>query len=409
VIEVSMALVVLMLLDAFFIGHARSGLSDSPFGLTDRLAHDWPILAAHVILFACLLPMSAIDLEHYWVDVRFTNLAVIAGFVFHTLWTPKHSREWIRPWDTTGAVCLFALVALAVVWLVLVCQPRGDPEESEEGSIAAAEPLAPLSPVHPIRRLPPSLASPLRLGGWVGGVMLVATLVFLVFDEADVTELRHSGRALLPLGFFFMLIIWEGTLDRPADHQIMQAINDEREGARQMVMIESALLLPAVLAALVGAWVMRDGGELSGRISQALHTELRLPGLTMMRNWSPLYGLATAATGYIIAGAIGWTVRIVFTIAFGKEAFGAGDIHLMAAAGCIAGWPVVVLGFTLTCGLALIGWVAALPFKRTRAVPLGPWLSLSFLAVVVFYDSIIRWPPVARAIDTAHLLFLSNR
>ena len=232
VIEVSMALVVLMLLDAFFIGHARIGLSDSPFGLTDRLAHDWPILAAHVILFACLLPMSAIDLEHYWVDVRFTNLAVFAGFVCHTLWTPKHSREWIRPWDTTGTMCLFALVALAVVWLILVCQPRWGPEESEDGSMAGPErpPVLPL--VHPLRRLPSSLAAPSRFGGWVGCGMLLTTVVFLAFDEAEATGLRHTGRALLPLGFFFVLIIWESTLDRPADHQIMQAINEEREGAR---------------------------------------------------------------------------------------------------------------------------------------------------------------------------------
>jgi hypothetical protein len=52
----------------------------------------------------------------------------------------------------------------------------------------------------------------------------------------------------------------------------------------------------------------------------------------------------------------------------------------------------------------MIGWIVALPFKRTRAVPLGPWLSLSFLAVVVFYDSIIEWPVVARAVDTVNLL-----
>ncbi|GAF67564.1 unnamed protein product, partial [marine sediment metagenome] len=141
-------------------------------------------------------------------------------------------------------------------------------------------------------------------------------------------------------------------------------------------------------------------------ISDALHARTGIGGLALLRNWSPLSGLATAATGYVIAGALGWAVRIVFTLVFGKEAFGSGDIHLMAAAGCVAGWPVVVLGFFLTCGLALVGWVAALPFKRTRALPLGPWLSLSFLAVVVFYDSIIEWPLIARAIDVVRLLFL---
>jgi len=72
---------------------------------------------------------------------------------------------------------------------------------------------------------------------------------------------------------------------------------------------------------------------------------------------------------------------------------------MMAAAGCVAGWPVVLIGFFLTCVLALTGWIIALPFKRTRAVPLGPWLSLSILAVVVYYDSIISWPVIERAVD----------
>ena len=67
VIEVAMALITLMLLDAFFVGQVREGLSGSRFGLTDRLSYDWPIYLAHVILFACLLAMSTIDLEHYWV------------------------------------------------------------------------------------------------------------------------------------------------------------------------------------------------------------------------------------------------------------------------------------------------------------------------------------------------------
>jgi prepilin signal peptidase PulO-like enzyme (type II secretory pathway) len=106
-----------------------------------------------------------------------------------------------------------------------------------------------------------------------------------------------------------------------------------------------------------------------------------------------------------VAGAVGWIVRIVFTLAFGREAFGAGDIHLMAAAGCVAGWPVVVLGFLLTCILAIAGWLLCLPFKRTRAIPLGPWLALAFLIVVIYYDQIIEWRIIAHAVHTVHLLF----
>ena len=80
--------------------------------------------------------------------------------------------------------------------------------------------------------------------------------------------------------------------------------------------------------------------------------------MSVLRAGRRLYGLATAASGFGIAGAIGWTVRIVFTLIFGREAFGAGDIHLMAATGAVAGWPVVLMGFLLSCLLALVGWVA---------------------------------------------------
>ena len=62
-------------------------------------------------------------------------------------------------------------------------------------------------------------------------------------------------------------------------------------------------------------------------MSDLLHTRVRLGDYSMLRSCQPLYGLATAARGFVIAGAIGWTVRIVFTMIFGREAFGAGDTH----------------------------------------------------------------------------------
>ena len=81
----------------------------------------------------------------------------------------------------------------------------------------------------------------------------------------------------------------------------------------------------------------------------------------------------------MIAAGAGWAVRIVSNLAFGKEAFATGDIHMMAAAGAVAGWQVVMLGFVLTCLLASLGWLVLLPFKRGRAIPLGPWLTIGFL------------------------------
>lgn len=406
VVEATMAIVVLMLLDAFFIGQARAGLSDSAFGLTDHLSYDWPPFLAHVILFACLLPMAVIDIEYYWVDVRFTNLATVAGFVLHTLWTPKHSSEWFRPWDSTSVVSLFAIVALGIVWLVFACQPQAEADDTDGSATAEPPPLPAASA--PARRPPPSLASPSRLSGWVASFLLVGLLFALVLDETGAIPLHHAGRTLVPLVFLFVLVVAVSTTQRESDREIAEAIHEERHQARGMVLSEFALLVPAVIAGALGLWIMSGEGELPRRIGEALHAPVRVPGIHMMRNWAPLYGLATAATGYVVAGAVGWSVRIVFTLLFGKEAFGAGDIHLMAATGCVAGWPVVVLGFFLTSVLAMIGWVLALPFKRTRALPLGPWLSLSFLAIVVFYGPILSSPPIARTIETFRMLFLEN-
>lgn len=395
VVEASMALIVLMLLDAFFIGHVRDGLSTSIFGLTDRLSDDWPIFAAHIVLFGCLLPMSAIDLEHYWVDIRFTNLATIVGFVCHTLWTPRHSMDWIRPSNTTAVVSICALVGLVVVWVWMTCRPPAPEEEAEPVNVE--EPPFPTGEAPAVRRPPPSLRSPSRAFGWVAGLLLVLLFGALILDEAFGIDLRQAGRGLVPLVFFFNLIVWESTVHRPADRQIVEAIQEERHGARRMVLGELLVLLPALVAGLIGYFLATQAGELSDHLGQAIHGTARVSNWSPLAHWQPLYGFATAASGYIIAGALGWGVRIIFTLLFGKEAFGSGDIHLMAAAGCVAGWPIVVLGFFLTCALALVGWLAALPFKRSRALPLGPWLSLSFLAVVLFYKPITASQLIERA------------
>lgn len=391
-VEAMTAVVVLMLLDAFLIGHTRSGLSASEFGLTDRLSFDWPILTAHVILFGCLLAMSAIDLEHYWVDIRFTNLVTLAGFALHAIWTPRSSATWIRPGSDTSLASIAAIVGLGVTWLVLVCQTQGEPDEP----VAPPEeaPPEPRSPGRP----PPSLATPPRSAGWVLTLTLIGLLASLVMVEAMGVPVRHTGRALIPLALFFVLVVMASTVERASDQEVMDAIHDERHTARRVVLSELVLLLPALILGSIAWWIMHTGGELPERVTQALNYEFHIPQFALTRNWKPLVGLTTAASGFVIAGGVGWAVRIVFTLAFGKEAFGTGDIHLMAAAGAVAGWPVVILGFFLTCVVAMVGWLLTLPFKRTRALPLGPWLSLSILAVVIFYESILAWGPVARAL-----------
>ncbi len=393
VVEAGMAVVTLMLLDTFFIAQHRAGLLNSPVGLTEELSSDWPMLLSHVILFACLFAMSAIDLEHYWVDIRFTNLATCVGFATHALWTPRHSAAWVRPDDRTAVACLLASFGLGLVWLVLIC--RAPPEEVEEvpsvsDPVPADETAATAIPM----RREHWYELPSRAFAWASCLLLIWLFIELFLVESGRNRLPFTPRGITPLVLFFLLILRESTVVRGSDQEIVDAIEQERVFARRVALEEFALLLPALVLGALGWWLMSQSGdrEITTRISNTLHSDVGWGRTALFRHWTPLFGLATAATGYVIAGALGWALRIVFTLILGKEAFGTGDIHLMAAAGCVAGWPVAVIGFFLTCLLALLGWVLVMPFKRSRALPLGPWLSLSFLAVVVFYEPIVRSP-----------------
>lgn len=432
VVELLMALLVLLVLDAFFIAEIRRAFDNSAYiTLNDHLALNWPIMLAHVILLGCLLSMSAIDLEHYWVDVRFTNIATIAGFVLHTIWTPRLRTEWPRPGDATSWVSLGALAGLGGTWAIFALFARRDEEAPETTAQPPTDLPAPIAPpppsdeaVAPADAAEPRVEAvgepsaipaegdpipavaiapppPSRAIAWLLGLVFLALVAALVAVEGFGVKLPHAPRALVPIVLLFLIIVAESWHTRESDQQIMDAIDEERTAARGMVMRELALLLPAV--ALGGlAWYLFRASPEQG--SAWLHHQVAVPGLDLFRHWQPLHGLATAAAGYIIGGAIGWAVRIVFTLAFGKEAFGTGDIHLLAAAGCVAGWPVAVLGFILACLLALAGWMATLPKKSARAIPLGPWLSLGFLIIIVFYEPLLRWRPIAGVIDAANLL-----
>jgi prepilin signal peptidase PulO-like enzyme (type II secretory pathway) len=317
------------------------------------------------------------------------------------------------------------MAGLLITWVVLIAQEpfwRSEQEEDHsqpDGAEASAFTETPLTNHatneftvggQPLVREVPPLLSKARAFGWVAALLLVAMFVVLVIDGGGLaaTPLSQPFRALMPAFFFFALIVSESTVARESDQEIVQAIDEERHTARKMVATELGMLLPAAGLGVIGILVVTAGGDLSRGLSQGLHTTLVFDRIELLRHWQPLYGFATAASGFIIAGALGWAVRIIFTFVFGREAFGTGDIHLMAAAGCVAGWQAVLLGFFLTCGISLLGWAATLPFKRSRALPLGPWLSLAFLLVVVFYDVIIAWPPIRNVAHVVNWIFLEN-
>jgi leader peptidase (prepilin peptidase)/N-methyltransferase len=98
---------------------------------------------------------------------------------------------------------------------------------------------------------------------------------------------------------------------------------------------------------------------------------------------SPTFAvLGICSAGFLAGGGIVWMTRITASLAFGREAMGLGDVHILAAAGAALGWKAVVIAFFVAPFLAL-AWLAVfgglhrLLGTRWREIPYGPYLALA--------------------------------
>ena len=98
---------------------------------------------------------------------------------------------------------------------------------------------------------------------------------------------------------------------------------------------------------------------------------------------------AGAVFGMLVGAAWIWGPRILGTLAFGKEAMGMGDVHILAAVGAVAGWKVVSLTLPAAAVVGLLWAVYLLAARGKRELPFGPWLALGSLLVLLFYDGIV--------------------
>jgi leader peptidase (prepilin peptidase)/N-methyltransferase len=121
-------------------------------------------------------------------------------------------------------------------------------------------------------------------------------------------------------------------------------------------------------------------------------------GVPQFSNWwinfsqvPVIAGLFGSLWGYFIGCAIVWITRILGTFAFGREAMGLGDVHLMGAAGAVLGfWPVVV-AFFIAPFFGLAWAFFCMFFKKIRQIPYGPFLSIGLFVVMILHDAVMNW------------------
>ncbi len=163
-------------------------------------------------------------------------------------------------------------------------------------------------------------------------------------------------------------------LEPPSPTELGVPVNVRHEMMREMT-----FLAPVFIGALVFWLILGQSGPLNGSFADILSTQ----------KW--LSGLSGSLFGFMIGGGIVWLTRILGTLAFGREAMGLGDVHLMAGVGAVLGWITPLLAF-FVAPFAGLGWaLSRLVLRQTREIPYGPFLSFGTLVVMIYHDPMVRY------------------
>jgi hypothetical protein len=93
----------------------------------------------------------------------------------------------------------------------------------------------------------------------------------------------------------------------------------------------------------------------------------------------------------LVGGFVVWITRILGTLAFGREAMGLGDVHLMGAVGAVLGAGAAVVAFFLAPFFGIVLAIYLLATGTKKELPYGPYLRLGTAFVMLFYCPIAAW------------------
>jgi len=362
-IECTTALMFVMIWDVLFVAGAVPGIGS--------VAGDWPMAVAYLGLFAGLLATAAMDIESYTIDIRLSVLTMILGVACHALRGMPVGPATGAGDGATGtlppALCLIG-VAMGAVWLVTLW-------------IALRRAPAPLDEPQDLK--PPELptayldASDRPFRPWAI-LVFAAAIVALTAWQLGAPERPHNLpvepwalRGIAAAILLMVLLVSVSVVSRDADALIIEEIESERHAARPMAIREFAWLLPTLAAGVALFVFFRVTGRIDDDFARFVG------GASLDAAWiGHVEAGCQAVAGMIFGAALGWGVRILGTLAFGKEAFGTGDIYIMAAIGAVAGFWAVLFTLFIASILAIVGVLATRLWKQSRAVPFGPWLAL---------------------------------
>ena len=217
------------------------------------------------------------------------------------------------------------------------------------------------------------------LGVYIIDPVVIRSYALLPSVSANIASLAAGATIGLAISWVLLATgLIKRSYESESRNQKSEVRSEQKFNHRLEMCREIIFLLPIIICSAAAYWIIRK--------SPPIHT------WWLDFSQAPVIaGLLGSLWGYFVGCGVVWATRIFGTLAFGKEAMGLGDVHLMGAAGTVIGAGLVVVAFFIApfFGLAWAG--LQMFFKKTRKIPYGPFLSLGVLAVMILHDWIFSY------------------
>lgn len=416
------------------------------------LAETWPVLIVHLVLLAGLLGTTLIDARHYIIPLAITWFIVIIALIVLPLavWYKPQLFLFLTAFPATvqyenpilpatgknfwnaqiGALIGLGLANVLLLFNILPrsfapaslapAQPDGTPNDSTVTATTALMPessqpatVTPSPMVSDVSAQP--VASAPVPGTPLSTALLLIAAILLIPAGLSYT-LGGWGilTAMVLLWLAAMVIaIWEtpGSPDDPSssvtnDHAVSPAVTASSNTANVVKVGSSPpVTQPADIHGTPEIWlahphprreVLKEVLFLALPILGALLGHYLLPR-GWFSDWQPStpapFVFSGVIMGYLVGGAVIWFTRILGTLAFGKEAMGLGDVHLLACIGAVLGPTEAIIIFFLAPVLGLLCIFVSVGISRlargeVRAIPYGPYLALATIVLMLIRDKL---------------------
>jgi leader peptidase (prepilin peptidase) / N-methyltransferase len=308
-----------------------------------------PVLSCLILRGRCRTCRTSFGFEHVVVELAM-------GALFFATYLMLYAGPWRFPateqawwWTRNGPIAtLPALIAILICWSTLATVSLIDARTFFVPIRMTAATTIAAFVLWRMQALVPSVAEAFPRGRW--GMDILPTRLCVAAVVAMVGLLMSN------------VLLWRGVIPRSVIDYEQEIIPASL--IRSEMLKEIYFLLPIIGAFALGYW-----------LGQFEIIQERCDGVTFA-----VYGMCSF--GFLVGAALIWFTRILASLAFGREAMGLGDVHILGAAGATLGWKIAVITFFMApfialTWLAISGGLNRIRGIQSQEIPYGPYLAIA--------------------------------